>query len=101
MDHDCGNAGLLVYDPSAKVAYVADRIGNRIAVVNVGDTLELASTIKTPAEPYGVALSPDRKTVIVTTIADRALVAYETATENQTTSEPGRPDPTASRSAAR
>jgi DNA-binding beta-propeller fold protein YncE len=75
-----GNAGLLAYDPTGKVAYVADRVGNRIAVVNVGDKLALASTIKTPTEPYGVALSPDRKTVMVTTIADRALVAYDTAT---------------------
>ena len=35
--------------------------------------------MKTPAEPYGIALSPDRKTVMVTTIADRTLVAFDTA----------------------
>ena len=38
-------------------------------------TLEVGQTWKTPAEPYGVALSPDAKTLLVTTIADRTLVA--------------------------
>jgi len=75
------NAGMLAYDPTAKLAYVANRFGNHIAVVKVGDDnkLELGSTIATPVEPFGIALSPDRKTVMVTTIADRALVAYDAA----------------------
>ena len=74
------NAGMLAYDPTAKLAYVADRFANRIAVVKVSDKLELATSIKTPVEPYGIALSPDRKTVMVTTIADRALVAFDAGT---------------------
>jgi DNA-binding beta-propeller fold protein YncE len=74
------NAGLLAVDATTNTAYVADRLGNRIAVVKIGDKLEVASSIKTPVEPYGVALSPDRKTVFVTTIADRALVAFDAAT---------------------
>jgi len=75
------NAGMLAYDPTAKLAYVANRFSNHIAVVKVGDDnkLELGSTITTPVEPFGIALSPDRKTVMVTTIADRALVAYDAA----------------------
>jgi DNA-binding beta-propeller fold protein YncE len=74
------NAGMLAYDPTAKLAYVANRFSNHIAVVKVGDDkLELGSTIATPVEPFGIALSPDRKTVMVTTIADRALVAYDAA----------------------
>jgi DNA-binding beta-propeller fold protein YncE len=74
------NAGMLTYDPIAKLAYVADRFANRIAIVKVGvDKLELGSTIATPVEPFGIALSPDKKTVMVTTIADRALVAYDAA----------------------
>jgi DNA-binding beta-propeller fold protein YncE/cytochrome c553 len=77
------NAGLLAYDPAAKLAYVADRAANRIAVVKVGAQLELARSIATPVEPYGVALSPDRRTVMVTTIADRALVAYDAASGNE------------------
>ncbi|MEO8552214.1 MAG: c-type cytochrome [Kofleriaceae bacterium] len=74
------NAGMLAYDPTAKLAYVADRFANRIAIVKVGEKLELASSIATPVEPFGIALSPDRKTVMVTTVSDRALVAADAAT---------------------
>src|SRR5258706_4222441 len=77
------NAGLLVYDPDSKTAYVADRVGNRVVSVTVGDKLLVAKEVKTPAEPYGIALSPDRKTVMVTTIADRTLVAFDTATSKE------------------
>ena len=74
------NAGLLAYDPTAKLAYIADRLANRVAVVKVGDKLEVARSYKTPAEPFGIALSPDRQTVLVSTIADRTLVALDAAT---------------------
>ncbi|HLL23314.1 MAG TPA: c-type cytochrome [Kofleriaceae bacterium] len=71
------DAGLLTFDPVANVAFVARRMADTISVVNVGDTLDVLRTIKTPAEPYGVALSPDRSTLYVTTIADRTFVAYD------------------------
>ena len=46
------DAGLLTYDPVAGVAYVANRLGDSITVVNVTESkLEVARTIKTPAEP--------------------------------------------------
>ncbi|MFT3699040.1 MAG: c-type cytochrome [Kofleriaceae bacterium] len=70
-------AGTLAYDPVGKRAYVADRRGDRIAVISVGEKLELVASWKTPAEPYGVALTPDRSTVLVSAIADRALVAFD------------------------
>ena len=73
------DAGLLAYDPVAHRAYVADRTGDRIAVVDVGATLAIRASWHTPAEPYGVALTPDRTLALVTTIADRTLVAYDTA----------------------
>ena len=72
-------AGLMTYDAAAKVAYVADRRHDRIAVIKT-DSMSIASTIKTPAEPFGVALSPDKKLLLVSTIADRTLVAYDAAT---------------------
>ena len=72
------DAGLLTFDPAAGVAYVADRHSDRIAVVKT-DAMTIASSIATPAEPYGVALTPDRKLLLVSTIADRALVAYDVA----------------------
>jgi cytochrome c553/sugar lactone lactonase YvrE len=73
IGHD---AGLLVYDPAAHLVYVADRRGDRIVVAN--DALEVQRSWRTPAEPYGIALTPDRKHVLVTAIADRTLVAYDT-----------------------
>lgn len=74
------DAGLLAFDPIAGVAYVADRRGDRVVVVSVGAELSVARSLRTPAEPYAVALAPDRKTLLVATIADRALVAFDTAT---------------------
>lgn len=73
------DAGLLTFDPSARIAYVADRRHDRIAVVQT-DTMTIASSIPTPAEPYGVALTPDRRQLLVSTIADRTLVAYDATT---------------------
>ena len=74
------DAGLMTVDPVANLAFVADRLGDKITIVKLGQKLEVARTIKTPVEPYGVALTPDRKTLLVSTIADRALVAYDAAT---------------------
>ncbi len=75
------NAGLLAYDDTANIAYVADRNGDRVVAVKVnGNKLEQVNAWKTPVEPYGVALTPDRKTLLVTTIADRTLVALDAAT---------------------
>lgn len=72
-------AGLLAFDPAANRAYVADRMGDRIVVVKVeGTKLSVERTIKTAIEPYGLALSPDKKTLLVTHIADRSLVAFDT-----------------------
>jgi cytochrome c553 len=77
IGHD---AGLLVYDDAAHVAYVADRRGDRVVAVAVGTSLAVVRTWKTPAEPYGIALMPDRKTALVTCVADRVVVAYDVAT---------------------
>jgi mono/diheme cytochrome c family protein len=77
------DAALLAYDPIAKLAYVADRRGDRIVSVEVGDRLVVHATWSTPHEPYGVALTPDRRTLVVTAIADRALVAYDVATGSE------------------
>jgi hypothetical protein len=74
------DAGLLAYDPVAKLAYVADRQGDKVAVVSVGEQLAIARTLPTPVEPYAVALTPDRSTLLVATIADRTLIAFDTGT---------------------
>jgi hypothetical protein len=74
------DASQLVYDAAAGRAYVADRRGDRIAVVTVGDTLTIADSYATAAEPYGVALTPDARALLVTTVADHAMLAFDTAT---------------------
>jgi DNA-binding beta-propeller fold protein YncE len=75
------NAGLLAFDDTTNIAYVADRSGDRVVAVKVGaNKLEQVNAWKTPAEPFGIALTPDRKTLLVTTIADRTLVALDSAT---------------------
>ncbi len=73
-------AAQLVVDRAAARAYVADRAGDRVVVVALGKKLTQAQAIATPAEPWGLALSPDGKTLLVTTIADRTLVAIDTDT---------------------
>ncbi len=73
------DAGTLAYDPIAQRAYVADRRGDRIAVVSVGAELSIVASWPTPAEPFGIALAPDRKTLVVATIADRTVIALDPA----------------------
>jgi DNA-binding beta-propeller fold protein YncE len=75
------DAGLLTYNPDTGMAYVADRRADRIVMVKVGGAkLEIAQSFKTPVEPYAVALTPDKKTLLVTTIADRMMVALDATT---------------------
>ena len=74
------DAGVLAYDPAARLAYVADRRGDRIVAVRVGldgSGLAIVASWATPAEPYGLALAPDLRTLLVATVADRVLVAYD------------------------
>ncbi|HVV86618.1 MAG TPA: c-type cytochrome [Kofleriaceae bacterium] len=68
----------LVYEPKSRTAYVADRAGDRVVVVEVGAKLAQRAQWTTPAEPFGLALSPDAGTLLVTTVAARTLVAFDT-----------------------
>ncbi len=70
-------AAQLVYDPQAKLAYVTDRNADRVVVVEVSATgLKQRAIFATDVEPFGIALSPDKQTLLVTTIADRTLTAF-------------------------
>src|SRR5436190_15332078 len=75
------DAAQVVVDAAGGRAYVSDRAGDRIVVVKRGDALGKAMTIersiKTRAEPFGLALAPDGQTLLVTTIADRSLSALD------------------------
>ena len=72
--------GQVVTDGSG-TAYVADRTEGRVVVVDASsaDSLTLEREAKIP-EPHGLALSPDGKTLYVTSVADHALVAVDTDT---------------------
>jgi cytochrome c553 len=73
-------AGTLALDAAAEVAYVADRRGDHIVVVDLRAGLVQRTTWATPAEPFGVALGPGAATLFATFGADRALVAYDPRT---------------------
>jgi sugar lactone lactonase YvrE len=74
------DAGVLAYDPVTGVAYVADRHGDRIVAAAIDDPISVVREWRTAAEPFGVALTPDHKTLLVTAIGERALVAYDVIT---------------------
>lgn len=70
-------ASQLVVDADAKKAYVADRSHDRVVVVDVSDGLTEVDAFRTAVEPFGLALSPDRKTLLVTSVADKTLAAID------------------------
>ena len=72
-------AAQVVVDRAGNRAYVADRAGDRIVVVDLPALTE-RTRWSTPAEPFGLALAPDRATLLVTTVAARTLVALDTTT---------------------
>ncbi len=73
-------AGLLALDTVGEVVYVADRSGDRIVVCDLRGGVVQRTTWATPAEPFGVALTPGTSTLLVTFGADRALVAFDVRT---------------------
>jgi DNA-binding beta-propeller fold protein YncE len=72
--------GLLAFDPERSMAFVADREHDRVVAVDVGDAVQLGRAFAVPPEPYGVALTADRSTLLVSTIADQLLVALDAHT---------------------
>jgi DNA-binding beta-propeller fold protein YncE/mono/diheme cytochrome c family protein len=86
-------AGLLAYDEQRHRAYVADRMGDRVLVVEVGSELRVAAQWKTPAEPFGVAVTPDGTKVAVSLIADRVLVVFDAHTGSELWRVPLSPEP--------
>lgn len=73
-------ASQLVLDPDAKRLYVADRGNDRVVVVDVSDGLVEVDAYRTAVEPFGLALTPDRKSLLVTSVADQSLSAIELST---------------------
>lgn len=67
----------LVVDAESKKAYVTDRKHDRIVVVDLADGLKKVDAFTTRAEPYGIALTPKKDQLIVTTVADKTLSVYD------------------------
>jgi DNA-binding beta-propeller fold protein YncE len=71
----------LAVDRKKQLAYVVDRAGDQIRVISLErGALRAVREIDTAAEPYGVALTPDGSTLLVTAVADRTLTGYRAAT---------------------
>ncbi len=87
--------GMLAFDPDRSVAFVADRERDRVVVVDVGSAVALSTTFPLPAEPFGVALTPDHSTLLVSTIADHLLVALDAKTGEERWRTSLSPDPRA------
>lgn len=72
-------ASQLVIDTQAARAYVADRDADRIVVVDLSSGLKQVDAFSTKAEPYALALTPDARTLLVTSVADKSLTGYDLA----------------------
>jgi DNA-binding beta-propeller fold protein YncE/mono/diheme cytochrome c family protein len=71
----------LVVDRKHERVFVADRLHDRVLVVSLRNgSLEQTDAMRTGAEPFGLALSPDGKTLLVTQVADQRLTALDTTT---------------------
>jgi hypothetical protein len=69
----------LVTDPVAGRVFATDRMGDRVVVLSAGD-LKVVHRFATDAEPFGLALTPDRSALLVTTVADRRVTAFDPGT---------------------
>ncbi len=74
--------GEIVHDGAGQV-FVADRAADRVVRVAAGDDtgqgLAEAGAVEV-SEPHGLALTPDGRTLLVTSVAEHQLVAIDTAT---------------------
>jgi DNA-binding beta-propeller fold protein YncE/mono/diheme cytochrome c family protein len=91
--HIGSSAGQLVVDGDRGIAYVADRAGDRIVVVDLGDGLRSVTSFSTRAEPFGLAASADGGLLLVTHVADQSLTAYEAGTGHEKWNLPLGPEP--------
>jgi mono/diheme cytochrome c family protein len=88
------DASQLAVDRARGLAYVVNRRADQIQVVSLtGTGLRPLREIATPADPYGIALTPDGTKLLVTAIADRVLTAYRAATGEVLWKVPLAPEP--------
>jgi cytochrome c553 len=72
--------GELVLDPGSGSLFVADRSADKLLRYRTkGDEATLTGELDL-TEPHGLALTPDSKTLLVTSVANHELIAVEVAT---------------------
>ena len=72
-------ASQLVVDRKHERAFVVDREHDQVLVVSLADGgVAKLDAIRTAAEPFGVALSPNGSMLLVTQVADQRLTAFDT-----------------------
>jgi DNA-binding beta-propeller fold protein YncE/mono/diheme cytochrome c family protein len=72
--------GEIVHDPAKSTLFVADRRADRVLRFSIaGDQATQAAEFAV-VEPHGLALTPDGATLLITSVADRELVAVDAAT---------------------
>lgn len=77
------SASQLVIDGDRARAYVADRAGDRVVVVDLVDGLRSTRSFSTRTEPFGLSLSADGGMLLVTHVADQSVAAYDTRTGHE------------------
>lgn len=70
----------LVVHPDGTRAFVVDRQHDAVVVVDLADGLTRVDAYRTHAEPYGVSITPDGQTLLVTAVADKSLTALNVST---------------------
>lgn len=74
-------AAQVAVDRIAKRAYVSDRRGDRIVVAQLAaSSLSRVASWTTTREPHGLALTPNGRFLLVSTVADHTLEAFDTRT---------------------
>lgn len=73
----------VVVDDGGKRAFAVDRGGDRITIIDLTRGLEQVDAYRTRAEPFGIAVSADGASLLVTTVADRMLSSIDIATGNE------------------
>lgn len=73
----------VVVHPDGSRAFVADREHDEVVVIDLSSGLSRVDAYRTRTEPYGLAITPDGKSLLVTTVADRSLTALDLGTGSE------------------
>jgi mono/diheme cytochrome c family protein len=75
-----GQLGELIRDERSGMLFLADRGGDRVLRFDTSTGTATSTGELVVSEPYGLALTPDGSTLLVTSVAEHELVAIDTST---------------------